>query len=73
MGLLLLRCATALHHQVKGDFVVRGKAMDHVSWHDKRWYWFQMNAWKFDTDRLSTAEVLAFTDDDSCMQVVPGL
>eukprot|EP00966_Prymnesium_polylepis_P184924 4285889-Prymnesium_polylepis.2 len=27
-----------------------------------------MNLWKFDADRISSADIVAFTDDDSCMQ-----
>ena len=33
-----------------------------------RWYGYQMNLWKFDADRISSADVIAFVDDDSCMQ-----
>ena len=35
--------------------------------HHHQWYAIQMQAWKFDADRVATAPIIAFTDDDSCM------
>ena len=42
--------------------------MEHASALGGRIFNMQMNAWKFDADRVSDAQVIAFTDDDSCMQ-----
>jgi len=32
-----------------------------------RWYSFMMQLWKFEADQSSSADIIAFTDDDSCM------
>jgi hypothetical protein len=35
--------------------------------HWSRWFSFMMQLWKFEADTSSTADIIAFTDDDSCM------
>ena len=35
---------------------------------DTKWVWEQVSMYKFDADTVSDASILAYTDDDSCMQ-----
>mmetsp|Transcript_10509 Transcript_10509/g.24432 ORF Transcript_10509/g.24432 Transcript_10509/m.24432 type:complete len:448 (-) Transcript_10509:192-1535(-) len=58
---IVVKNMTDFHHYFGNQYEVR-EAKKFTSW-----YAIQMQAWKFDADRVATAPIIAFTDDDSCM------